>query len=71
LLSDFEPKGKIAREYGVYRNQDGISERATFVIDKDGVIAWRDVSPVGINPGAAGPLEAVEKLSGQTAGASA
>ena len=69
LLSDFEPKGAVAREYGVYREKEGSSARATFVVDKDGVIAWSEVSPVGINPGAAGPLEAVEKLSGQTAGA--
>jgi peroxiredoxin len=68
LLSDFEPKGKVSREYGVYREKEGSSARATFVIDQNGVIAWSEVSPVGINPGAAGPLEAVEKLSGQTAG---
>ena len=71
LLSDFEPKGKVAREYGAYREKEGSCARATFVIDKDGVIAWSDVSPVGINPGAAGPLAAVEKLSGKTAGAPA
>lgn len=69
LLSDFEPKGKVAREYGVYREKEGSSARATFVIDKDGVIAWSEVSPAGINPGAAGPLEAVEKLTSQPAGA--
>ena len=69
LLADFEPKGKVSREYGVYREKEGSSARATFVVDKDGVIAWSEVSPVGINPGAAGPLEAVEKLSEQTAGA--
>lgn len=71
LLSDFEPKGQVARQYGVYREKEGSSARATFVVDKDGVIAWSEVSPVGINPGAAGPLDAVEKLSGQTAGAPA
>jgi peroxiredoxin len=71
LLSDFEPKGAVSRAYGVYREKEGSSARATFVVDKDGFIAWSEVSPTGINPGAAGPLEAVEKLSGQTAGASA
>lgn len=69
LLSDFEPKGKVARAYGVYREKQGSCARATFVVDKDGVIAWSEVSPTGINPGAAGPLAAVEKLTGQTAGA--
>ena len=39
LLSDFHPHGKVAADYGVMRN-DGISERAIFVIDKAGKIAW-------------------------------
>ena len=62
LLSDFEPKGEVAREYGVYRDADGTSERALFVIDRDGVVAWSYVSPVGINPGADGILQALESL---------
>jgi peroxiredoxin len=33
LLSDFEPKGEVARQYGVYRDIDGITELALFVID--------------------------------------
>jgi peroxiredoxin len=60
LLSDFEPKGEVARKYGVYDNQDGICERALFVIDKDGVIRWSYISPIGVNPGAAGILKALE-----------
>jgi peroxiredoxin len=63
LLSDFEPKGLVAREYGAYRGADGISERALFVIDKYGVIAWNFLSPIRVNPGADGILEALEKLS--------
>ena len=39
LLSDFHPHGKVASDYGVMRS-DGISERAIFVIDKAGKIAW-------------------------------
>jgi peroxiredoxin len=65
LLSDFEPKGQMAREYGVYRESDGTSERALFVLDKAGVIRWNYVSPVGVNPGADGILEALEKLTGR------
>ena len=38
LLADFEPKGEIARRYGVYRAGDGFSERALFVIDGDGIL---------------------------------
>jgi len=65
LLSDFEPKGAVARSYGVYRAHDGFSERALFVIDADGVIRWSYVSPVGINPGADGILNALESLAPQ------
>ena len=62
LLADFEPKGEVARKYGVYRQQDGTSERALYVIDGDGVVRWSYVSPVGINPGADGILRALENL---------
>jgi peroxiredoxin len=62
LLADFEPKGAIARQYGAYRDADGTSERALFVIDKDGVIRWSYVSPIAVNPGADGLLEALEQL---------
>jgi peroxiredoxin len=66
LLSDFEPKGATAKTYGVYREKDGESERALFVIDGDGVIVWSYVSPIGINPGADGILHQLEALSGTT-----
>jgi len=62
LLADFEPKGLVARQYGVYRADDGTSERALFVIDATGVIRWSYVSPVGVNPGADGILRALESL---------
>ena len=62
LLADFEPKGKVARAYGVYRARDGFSERALFVIDGDGIIRWSYVSPIGVNPGADGILAALEAL---------
>jgi peroxiredoxin len=62
LLADFEPKGHVARLYGVYREADGTSERALFVIDAEGVIRWSYVSPVGVNPGADGILRALESL---------
>jgi peroxiredoxin len=62
LLADFEPKGQVARAYGVYRDHEGTTERALFVIDADGVIRWSYVSPVGINPGADGILRALEAL---------
>src|SRR3954447_9530923 len=62
LLSDFEPKGAVARQYGVYREGDGVTERALFVIDPEGNVFWSHVSPIGVNPGAAGILSALEHL---------
>jgi peroxiredoxin len=63
LLADFEPKGEVARLYGVYRARDGVSERALFVIDGEGIIRWSYLSPIGVNPGAEGILKALESLS--------
>jgi peroxiredoxin len=63
LLADFEPKGAMARAYGAYRAHEGTCERALFVIDADGVVAWSYVSPVGVNPGADGILAALEALA--------
>jgi len=62
LLADFEPKGAVAQMYGVYRKSDGVCERALFVIDKNGVITWSYVSPIAVNPGADGILQALEDL---------
>jgi len=62
LLADFEPKGAVARAYGVYDEKDGTCERALFVIDSDGIIHWSYVSPTGVNPGANGILSALEDL---------
>jgi peroxiredoxin len=67
LLADFEPKGNVARMYGAYREQDGTSDRALFVIDADGVIRWSFRSPVGVNPGADGILRALEALKPEAA----
>jgi peroxiredoxin len=65
LLADFEPKGAVSRAYGAYRERDGLSERALFVIDPDGKIFWSHLSPIAVNPGADGILEALEDLSKQ------
>jgi len=65
LLSDFEPKGAVARQYGVYRAKDGLTERALFVIDAKGVIRWSYVSPIAINPGADGLLAALEAINAE------
>ena len=45
LLSDSHPQGEVARRYGVWRESDGFSDRALYVVDADGVIRWAHVSP--------------------------
>ena len=62
LLAYFEPKGAVARKYGVYREADGTSERALFVIDAEGAVRWSFLSPIGVNPGADGIFDALEAL---------
>lgn len=62
LLADFEPKGDVAQHYGAYRKGDGVAERALFVVDKNGVIFWSYLSPIAVNPGADGILEALEQM---------
>jgi peroxiredoxin len=67
LLADFEPKGAVARLYGAYREGDGTSERALFVLDADGIIRWSFCSPIAVNPGADGILSALESIATRTA----
>jgi len=50
LLSDFEPKGEVARSYGAYRAADGISERALFIVDKEGKIVYKDIHNIAEQP---------------------
>jgi len=63
LLADFHPKGEVAKKYGVYNEKEGECERALFVIDGNGIIQWSYLSPVGINPGADGIIEALENIT--------
>lgn len=48
LLSDFEPKGEVARAYGSYFEPLGFANRTLVLVDEDGVVAWAYESP---NPG--------------------
>jgi peroxiredoxin len=66
LLADFEPKGAVARRYGVYRAAEGVSERALFVLDSEGIVRWSEVSPISINPGVDGVLDALQRLAPTT-----
>ena len=62
LLADFEPKGAVAKRYGAYREAEGVADRALFVIDRKGTIFWAYRSPIAVNPGADGILDALEMM---------
>ena len=50
LLSDFEPKGEVARAFGAYRGADRISEGALVLVDKQGKLAHTDIHDIGDQP---------------------
>lgn len=62
LLSDFEPKGAVAKQYRVYREDEGVCDRALFVIDDDGIIRWSALFAPSVNPGADGILDALDEI---------
>jgi len=71
LLADFETQGCRGAIYGAYRNQEGVAQRALFVLDKNGIIAWSYLSPVAVqsrcgwDPGSAGSFAEVRPQSGE------
>jgi peroxiredoxin len=64
LLADHRPRGKIARAYGVFDTRRQAAERALFVIDPFGTIAWSAVFPDAVDPGLDAILTALEALYG-------
>ena len=62
LLSDFEPKGEVARKFGAYRSPDGISERAVFIVDKEGKLAYTDIHDIADQPDNEDLFEVLRKL---------
>ena len=62
LLSDFHPKGEVAKAYGAYRASDGISERALFVVDKEGKLAFVDIHNISDQPDNEDLFEVLRKL---------
>ena len=61
LLSDFWPHGEVAERYGVLR-EEGFAERAVFLVDKEGVIRYVKVHPLGEAPDLAELLHLLESL---------
>ena len=52
LLADFHPKGEVAKAYGVWSEEYGVSGRALVMVGPDGVVAWSYMSPPLEVPGA-------------------
>jgi peroxiredoxin len=63
LLADFEPKGEVSKRYGAYEYGLGMSKRALFVLDGEGMIRWSYLSPIDVNPGVNGILAALESMA--------
>ena len=63
LLADFHPKGEMARAYGVYKEDSGYTERAIFLIDKEGMVRFIDVHAGGEQPDNQQVLEELRQLS--------
>ena len=64
LLSDFWPHGQVARDYGVLDEEQGMARRGTFLVDRDGRIAWQLVNPTGQARDFAGYHAALAALGG-------
>ena len=62
LLSDFHPHGEVAKKYGVFRERDGISERAVFLVDKQGKIVWARVYDIPEQPQNAEVFDALKSV---------
>ena len=50
LLADFYPKAEVAKSFGAYREADGIAERALFIVDKEGKVAYIDIHDISDQP---------------------
>lgn len=61
LLSDFEPKGQVARQFGALR-PEGYSERALFIVDKEGKIVYKDIHDISQQPDNEEIFEVLRKL---------
>jgi peroxiredoxin len=63
LLADFQPRGAVARQYGVYREKQGVAARALFVLDRRGCIHFSQAYPDLLNPGVEDLLTTLEVLA--------
>ena len=63
LLADFHPKGEVAQKYGLYRDSEGISERAIIIVDKEGIVRFIDVHDIAEQPDNRQLFEELDKLA--------
>jgi peroxiredoxin len=66
MCSDFYPHGAVAQAFGVFRQGQmlaGISERAVFIVDKSGKIAFAEVYPLDQTPNNEAILETLQKIN--------
>jgi peroxiredoxin len=61
LLSDFHPKGEVAKAYGVFSEDHGVAGRALVMVDPQGVVQWSYLSPPLEIPGANLIFDALEQ----------
>jgi glutaredoxin len=69
LLSDFYPHGEIAQRYGVLR-QEGFTERAIFIVDKAGIVRYRDIHAIDQLPDNEEVFKVLRQLEPEAATAS-
>lgn len=63
LLADFWPHGGLAQSLGIFRDAEGVSERANVIIDKNGVVQWIKVYPIGDLPDLEEVFQALKDLN--------
>jgi peroxiredoxin len=62
LLADFWPHGEVARQFKIFREKDGFSERAVFILDEQGIVRFAKVYPIRELPPIKEVLAALEEL---------
>ena len=62
-LSDWHPKGKVTQSYGLWNDERGVGRRAVIIIDKTGVVRFRQTYEPGTLPDADAIVNVITSLS--------
>ena len=62
-LSDFHPKGDATKAYGLWNEERGASNRAVIIVDKEGVVRFRETYQPGVLPDPSTIIEVVQGLN--------